>query len=221
MKINDLNRIALGINTARGINIISLGFRLRKKPDKTPEEEAAARAFIRTFAWTVALVIIMCIVLAVMTGLTMSPAGTEYDGEYITYCRTNTRDVRNDHARMVVRVHPVIRGLVEKCRGKERVFNFSERFSSMGHLNHSINIGLKEIGRELGIENLQFYAARHSMATIAINDVRIDKWTVNEMLCHTDMAMKVTDLYIKKDFAPVNEANFRLLEYMFKDEGRD
>ena len=82
MKINDLNRIALGINTARGINIISLGFRLRKKPDKTPEEEAAARAFIRTFAWTVALVIIMCIVLAVMTGLTMSPAGTEYDGEY-------------------------------------------------------------------------------------------------------------------------------------------
>ena len=146
---------------------------------------------------------------------------TEYDGEYITYCRTNTRDVRNDHARMVVRVHPVIRGLVEKCRGKERVFNFSERFSSMGHLNHSINIGLKEIGRELGIENLQFYAARHSMATIAINDVRIDKWTVNEMLCHTDMAMKVTDLYIKKDFAPVNEANFRLLEYMFKDEGRD
>ena len=68
--------------SARGINIISLGFRLRKKPDKTPEEEAAARAFILTFAWTVALVIIMCIVLAVMTGLTMSPAGTEYDGEY-------------------------------------------------------------------------------------------------------------------------------------------
>ena len=82
MKINDLNRIALGINTARGINIISLGFRLRKKPDKTPEEEAAARAFILTFAWTVALVIIMCIVLAVMTGITMSPVGTEYDGEY-------------------------------------------------------------------------------------------------------------------------------------------
>ena len=38
-----------GINTARGINIISLGFRLRKKPDKTPEEEAAARAFYPDF----------------------------------------------------------------------------------------------------------------------------------------------------------------------------
>lgn len=140
---------------------------------------------------------------------------TEYDGEYVTYFRTKTRDRRNDHAKMVVRIHPMIKKLVDKYRGKERIFNFYERFSSMGDLNRSINIGLKEIGRELGIENLQFYSARHSMATIAINDVRIDKWTVNEMLCHTDMAMKVTDLYIKKDFTPINEANFRLLEYVF------
>ena len=143
---------------------------------------------------------------------------TEYDGEYIIYCRTKTKDRRNDHAKMVVRVHPMIKELIDKYRGKERVFNFHERFSSMANLNRSINIGLKEIGRELGIENLQYYSARHSMATIAINDVRIDKWTVNEMLCHTDMAMKVTDLYIKKDFTPINEANFRLLEYVFSEE---
>ena len=143
---------------------------------------------------------------------------TDYDGEYITYCRTKTKGCRNDHAKMVVRVHPMIKDLIEKYRGEERVFNFYERFSSMADLNRSINIGLKEIGKELGIENLQFYSARHSMATIAINDVRIDKWTVNEMLCHTDLSMKVTDLYIKKDFTPINEANFRLLEYMFSCE---
>ena len=143
---------------------------------------------------------------------------TDYDGEYITYCRTKTKGCRNDHAKMVVRVHPMIKDLIEKYRGEERVFNFHERFSSMADLNRSINIGLKEIGKELGIENLQFYSARHSMATIAINDVRIDKWTVNEMLCHTDLSMKVTDLYIKKDFTPINEANFKLLEYMFSCE---
>ena len=55
MKINDLNRIALGINTARGINIISLGFRLRKKPDKTPEEEAAAIRQQRVVALMIAM----------------------------------------------------------------------------------------------------------------------------------------------------------------------
>lgn len=143
---------------------------------------------------------------------------TDYDGEYITYCRTKTKDRRNDHAKMVVRVHPFIKPLVEKYRGKERVFNFSERFSSMGDLNRSINIGLKEIGKELGIENLQFYAARHSFASISANEVKIDRWTVNLMLNHTDQSMRVTELYIKRDFTPINEANFKLLEYIFGSE---
>lgn len=140
---------------------------------------------------------------------------TEYDGEYITYCRTKTRDRRNDKAKMVVRVHPCIKALVERYRGKSHVFNFSERYSSMGDLNRSINIGLKEIGHELGIDNLQFYSARHSMATIAANEAGIDRYTVNLMLNHTDQSMRVTELYIKRDFTPINEANFKLLEYVF------
>ena len=119
---------------------------------------------------------------------------------------------------MVVRVHPVIRPLVEKYRGKERVFNFHERLSSTSDLNRAINIGLKEIGHKIGIESLQYYAARHSMATIAINKVGINKYIVNDMLCHTDQSMRITDLYIQKDFTPINEANFKLLEYMFGEK---
>lgn len=168
---------------------------------------------------------------------------TEFDGEYITYCRTKTKDRRNDNAKMIVKVHPIIKELIEKYRGKERVFNFYERFSSMADLNRAINIGLKEIEKDiksniikslkekskeepekeiiekeyqkLGIDNLQFYSARHSMATIAINKVGINKYVVNDMLCHVDTSMKITDLYIQKDFTPINEANFKLLEYMF------
>lgn len=143
---------------------------------------------------------------------------TEFDGEYITYYRTKTKDRRNDNAKMIVRVHPIIQPLVNKYRGKEHVFNFYERFSSMEDLNRAINIGLKEIGNKIGIDNLQFYAARHSMATIAINKVGINKYIVNEMLCHTDPSMKVTDLYIQKDFTPINEANFNLIEYMLGEK---
>lgn len=143
---------------------------------------------------------------------------TDYDGEYITYCRTKTKDRRNDHAKMVVRVHPVIKELVERYRGKKHVFNFSERFSSMSDLNRSINIGLKEIGKEIGVENLQFYAARHTMATIAANEAGIDRWTVNLMLNHTDQSMRVTELYIKRDFTPINEANDKLMKYVFPEE---
>ena len=56
---------------------------------------------------------------------------TEFDGEYITYYRTKTKDRRNDNAKMIVRVHPIIQPLVNKYKGKERVVNFYERFSSI------------------------------------------------------------------------------------------
>lgn len=144
---------------------------------------------------------------------------TEYDGEYITYYRTKTKDRRNDNAKMVVRIHPIIKPLVEKYRGKERVFNFYERFSSMSDLNRAINIGLKEVGNEIGFDNLQYYAARHSMATIAINKVGIPIYVINDMLCHTDSSMRITELYIKKDYTPINEANFKLIDYMFGIDG--
>ena len=86
----------------------------------------------------------------------------------------------------------------------------------MTDLNKSINIGLKQIGNELGIDDLQFYSARHSFATIAANDLRIDRYTVNLMLNHTDNSMKVTELYIKEDFGPINDANKKLLDYVFE-----
>lgn len=116
---------------------------------------------------------------------------------------------------MVIRVHPLIQPFIDKYRGKDHVFNFYERFSSMGDLNRAINIGLKEVGNEVGIENLQFYSARHSMATIAINIIGIPIYVVNEMLCHVDSRLRVTELYIKKDYSIINEANFKLIAYMF------
>ncbi len=140
----------------------------------------------------------------------------EYKDGCIRYFRTKTRDRRSDKAEMVVRVHPAIRPVFDKYRDAagERVFNFYKRFSSMTDFNRSVNIGLKEVGDEVGVECLQFYSARHSMATIAVNEAGISKWTVNDMLCHTYRAMQVTDLYIKKDFSPVNDANFKLLDYV-------
>lgn len=141
---------------------------------------------------------------------------TKIDGDKIVYNRMKTKDRRSDRAEMQVAITEHIKPLVEKYRGKERVFNFSERFATMESFNRAINLGLKEVGVELGIDKLQFYAARHSMATIAVNDVKISKYVVNDMLCHTDPSMKITELYIKKDFSQINEANSKVLEYVFK-----
>lgn len=139
----------------------------------------------------------------------------EIKDDVITYERTKTRDRRRDNAEIQVAVDPFIKPLVEKYRGKKRVFNFCERFSAATDLNRAINIGLKEVGKEAGIDNLQFYAARHSFATIAVNKVGISKYIVNDMLDHSDSSLKITEMYIEKDFKTINDANRQLIKYVF------
>lgn len=140
---------------------------------------------------------------------------TDFDGKVIVYYRTKTKDRRNDNAEIQIDVPSCIMPIVEKYRGVGRVFEFHKKYYDMKSFNKAVNIGLKEVGKEVGIDNLQFYAARHSMATIAVNDVGISKYVVNDMLNHTDQALRVTELYIKKDFKAINEANKKLLEYVF------
>lgn len=133
----------------------------------------------------------------------------------IVYNRTKTKDRRSDRAEIQVDIQPCIRHLVDKYKGKERVFNFYERFSTMESFNRAINIGLKEVGKELGIDSLQFYAARHSMATIAYNCVHVPKYIVDEMLNHVNGSLRMVDVYVKRDFTQINEANAKLLEFIF------
>lgn len=90
--------------------------------------------------------------------------------------------------------------LIEKYRDKtgRRVFKFYKMYASKDCLNTAVNKGLKKIGGILGIDDLEFYAARHSWATIARNDLRINKYVVHEALNHVDDAMKVTRYVFRK-----------------------
>lgn len=142
---------------------------------------------------------------------------TTLKGNTIVYERMKTKGRRSDRAEIHVDIQPVIMPLVEKYRGKDHVFNFSERFASMESFNRAINIGLKEVGREIGVDHLQFYSARHSLATIAANDAMVPIYTVNAMLNHTDTKMRITELYIKKDFKAINDANIKVLDYVLNE----
>ncbi len=142
----------------------------------------------------------------------------EIDGDTIIYNRTKTKDRRSDGAEMRVTIHPHIKALAEKYMDKDGfVFNFHRRHTNESTFDRALNVGLKEVGKEIGVERLQFYAARHSMATIAVNDVGISKYVVNDMLCHVDATLRITELYIRKDFGAVNEANRRLLDFVLGD----
>ena len=84
-----------------------------------------------------------------------------------------------------------------------------------GGASKAINYGLKEIGGLLGVDDLEYYAARHSWATIALNKVGIDKYTVHAALNHVDESMRVTDIYIERDFVNENKANAKVIKYVF------
>ena len=141
----------------------------------------------------------------------------EREGNTIIYYRTKTRNRRADNALMKVNIPKMLMPLIEKYKDKtgKRIFNFYQNYADIASLNRSINIGLKEIGAKLKIDALQYYAARHSWATIAVNKVSIDKYTVHSALNHVDDAMKVTDIYIERDFVNENKANRKVVRYVF------
>ena len=141
----------------------------------------------------------------------------EREGNTIIYYRTKTRNRRADNALMKVNIPKMLMPLIEKYKDKtgRRIFNFYQNYADIASLNRSINIGLKEIGAKLKIDALQYYAARHSWATIAVNKVGIDKYTVHSALNHVDDVMKVTDIYIERDFVNENKANRKVVKYVF------
>ena len=142
---------------------------------------------------------------------------TEMEGNTIVYNRTKTKDRRLDKAQMKVDIPRLILPLVEKYKDKtgKRLFNFYQYYADEKGFNKAINYGLKEIGTILEIDDLEYYAARHSWATIALNKAGIDKYIVHAALNHIDDAMKVTDIYIERDFVNENKANAKVVKYVF------
>lgn len=135
------------------------------------------------------------------------------NGNIIAYNRQKTASRRNDKAEMKVKIDKRLTFIIDKYTDKQRLFSFYKKYSDHITFNRAINIGLKEIGKNIDVDDLEFYAARHSWATIARSAVvGIDKATIHEALNHVDSQMKVTDIYIDKDWSIIWEANKKVLD---------
>jgi len=141
---------------------------------------------------------------------------TELKNNILTYKRRKTTGRRSDNALMQMRIEPEAQALIEKYRDPSgrRIFNFYKRYADASIFNNALNIGLKLIGKHIDEPRLTFYSARHSWATIAVNDCDIDRYKVHEALNHVDEKMKVTDIYVKKDFSRIWRINRQVLEFL-------
>ena len=142
---------------------------------------------------------------------------TEMRGNTIIYNRTKTKARRLDGAKMMVDIPKIVKPLIDKYKDSigKRLFNFYQFYGDEKTFNKAINSGLKEIGSILEVDDLEYYAARHSWATIALNKVGLDKYIVHAALNHIDDSMKVTDIYIERDFVNENKANTKVVKYVF------
>ena len=77
------------------------------------------------------------------------------------------------------------------------------------------HIGLKTVGKAVGISDLEFYQARHTFATLSRNLMKFSKGDVDEALNHVG-SFEVADIYIAKDFSIINDNNFKLIKRVFK-----
>ena len=139
------------------------------------------------------------------------------DGK-ICYKRQKTRTRRDDEAYIEVTILDEIKPLVKKYRGNSRVFSFYSKYVSSENFNKALNNGLKKLCDTIGIRKIEFYSARHSWATIARNELGIDKGTVSDALNHIDDDMAITDRYIKRDFKNINDANRKVADYVLGEK---
>lgn len=166
-----------------------------------------------------------------MNSVDMLFAKTYKDGK-ICYNRQKTKGRRSDEAYIEVVVDERVKPLVEKYSDDARVFRFHRKYRDRLDFSQNLSKGLRiikdKINEDIEKENkenkihiptlsvLQFYQFRHSVATIMRNDLDIDKSTINDLLCHVDETMRITDVYIKKDFSQINKANKVFLDYFFE-----
>ena len=106
---------------------------------------------------------------------------------------------------------PCVSPLIARYSDKtgKRLLHFYLRYKDRVSFNKAINKGLKDVGEAIGVDGLTFYAARHSWATIARTPREEGgaKYVIHEALNHVDTSMKVTDIYLVKNWRVIFDAN--------------
>lgn len=143
-----------------------------------------------------------------------------YSSGRLEYCRMKTKNKKKDRAFISLPVPPEAQQVFDKYRDPEgkRVFDLYKTFDTMLDAHQCIGYGMKAMCKDLGIEPITFYAARHSFATIARNDCSVSMEDVALCLTHRS-GFNMTDTYVKPDFSRVDQVIRKVMDFVFGKEG--
>ena len=142
-----------------------------------------------------------------------------YKDGIITYRRKKIERRTGEKSEIKIRVPEAGKIIIDKYDGDaEFLIDFQGHIRSTNicrYIHYTFQrCGIENTDDKNGIHRSQyvFYSARHSMATFARNICKIDKETVHEMLNHTtSKEFAITDVYIRKDYSHIWEANDKLI----------
>ena len=141
----------------------------------------------------------------------------DYKNGVIGYQRAKTRNSRRDNAYMEIRIEPFIQSTFEKYLSDdadEYLFNFHQRYGSSDSFNANVNIGIRKICQDMGMEKEDyycFYTFRHTWATVAQNDCDANLYEVAFGMNHSH-GFNITRGYVKIDFTPAWNLNAKVIE---------
>jgi site-specific recombinase XerD len=142
----------------------------------------------------------------------------------IEYYRAKTKKLYS------IEVLPPAMDIINKYKGEKYLLNILDNYKDYKDFSKRMNRNLKEIGeiKRVGLggkkirnplfPDITIYHARHSWATIA-SELDIPKETISAALGH-EIGSKITGIYINFDMKKVDEANRKVMNYLFGGEIR-
>lgn len=136
-----------------------------------------------------------------------------------SYNRSKTKGKRTDSAFISVKIEPPAQGIISKYAvSGPYLFSF-HCYCTNQTFNSAVGSGLRSLVKKYLKDypeyfGTTFYHARHSLATIARNEVGISKDDIAMMLNHSTES-RVTDIYINVDFGIIDRANKKVIDFFF------
>jgi site-specific recombinase XerD len=129
-----------------------------------------------------------------------------------------------------IRIEREANEIIERYKGKKLLLDMSERFQLHESFIRTVNNylhgekhhNITGIFLKIGIrKKVTTKWARHTWATIARNDCRINKDDVALCLGHEDIDNKVTDMYVKYDYTIIDESNRKVIDMIFENKPKE
>lgn len=141
------------------------------------------------------------------------------DGQYrLVYNRKKSKNRRKkDNALVDTCIPSEEFPLIEKYidQTNERIFCFHRHYTDHTTFNAAINIGLKRVGAQVGIADLEYYSARRGWANIARYRCGISNDDIDLALGHKLAEHDLARTYTGVEWGPADKANRAVIDYVF------